>query len=115
MAFADRKPEQFAVERLAEFVTEQGNPGNLRHVTRIVVELPAPRLEEGIVYVDTPGLGSLATAGAAETKAYLPRCDLGVVLIDAASTLTEDDLATVQALYDIGRAALELLEPKSGV
>jgi GTP-binding protein EngB required for normal cell division len=107
--FADRKPEQFAVERLAEFVTEQGNPGNLRHVTRIVVELPAPRLEEGIVYVDTPGLGSLATAGAAETKAYLPRCDLGVVLIDAASTLTEDDLATVQALYDSGIAALVLL------
>ena len=107
--FADRKPEQFAIERLAEFVTEQNNPGNIRHVTRIVVELPAPRLQEGIVYVDTPGLGSLATSGADETKAYLPRCDLGVVLIDAGSTLTQDDLATVQALYDSGIAASVLL------
>jgi len=107
--FADRKPEQFGIERLAEFVTEQRNPGNLRHVTRIVVELPAPRLREGIVYVDTPGLGSLATSGAAETKAYLPRCDLGVVLIDAGSTLTQDDLATIQALYDAGIAASVLL------
>ena len=79
--FADRKPEQFGTERLAEFVTEQQNPANARHVTRIVVELPAQRLREGVVYVDTPGLGSLATAGAAETRAYLPRCDLGVVLI----------------------------------
>lgn len=107
--FADRQPERFDVVRLADFVTEQRNPANIQHVTRIVVELPAPRLREGIVYVDTPGLGSLATSGAAETKAYLPRCDLGVVLIDAGSTLTLDDLATVQTLYDSGIPASVLL------
>ena len=107
--FADRKPEQFGIERLAEFVTEQHNPANIQHVTRIVVELPAQRLREGVVYVDTPGLGSLATSGAAETKAYLPRCDLGVVLIDAGSTLTQDDLATVQTLCDAGIPASVLL------
>ncbi|MGP8244891.1 MAG: dynamin family protein [Bryobacteraceae bacterium] len=107
--FADRKPEQFGMERLAEFVTERHNPANLRHVTRIVVELPAQRLREGVVYVDTPGLGSLATSGAAETRAYLPRCDLGVVLIDAGSTLTGDDLATIQTLYDAGIPASVLL------
>jgi len=73
------------------------------------VELPAQRLREGVVYVDTPGLGSLATSGAAETKAYLPRCDLGVVLIDAGSTLTQDDLATVQTLRDAGIPASVLL------
>ncbi len=107
--FADRKPELFGIERLAEFVTEQRNPGNSQHVTRIVVELPAQRLREGVVYVDTPGLGSLATSGAAETRAYLPRCDLGVVLIDAGSTLTQDDLATIQTLYDAGIPASVLL------
>ena len=107
--FADRQPEQFGIERLAEFVTEQHNPGNAQHVTRIVVELPAQRLREGVVYVDTPGLGSLATSGAAETRAYLPRCDLGVVLIDAGSTLTQDDLATIQTLYDAGIPASVLL------
>ncbi len=107
--FADRKPEQIGIERLAEFVTEQHNPANAQHVTRIVVELPAQRLREGVVYVDTPGLGSLATSGAAETKAYLPRCDLGVVLIDAGSTLTQDDLATIQTLHDAGIPASVLL------
>jgi GTP-binding protein EngB required for normal cell division len=107
--FADRKPEQFGIERLAEFVTEQHNPANMQHVTRIIVELPAPRLRQGVVYVDTPGLGSLATSGAAETRAYLPRCDLGVVLIDAGSTLTGDDLATIRTLYDAGIPASVLL------
>jgi GTP-binding protein EngB required for normal cell division len=107
--FADRHPEQFAIERLAEFVSEQHNASNFLHVTRIVVELPAQRLREGVVYVDTPGLGSLATSGAAETRAYLPRCDLGVVLIDAGSTLTQDDLATIETLCAAGIPASVLL------
>ncbi len=107
--FANRTPEQFEITQLAEFVAEQLNRGNEKHVTRIVVQLPSPRLREGIAFVDTPGLGSLATRGAAETLAYLPRCDLGVVLIDAGSTLTPDDLQTIQILYDAAIPAMVLL------
>lgn len=107
--FADRGPENFELARLAEFATEQHNPANRKQVTRIVVELPGPRPQDGIVYVDTPGLGSLATAGAAETLAYLPHCDLGVVLVDAGSTLTAEDLSTIRALYDTGVPSLVVL------
>ncbi|MGA8732732.1 MAG: dynamin family protein [Terriglobales bacterium] len=107
--FANRTPEQFGIAQLPEFVAEQLNRGNEKHVTRIVVQLPSPRLREGIAFVDTPGLGSLATRGAAETLAYLPRCDLGVVLIDAGSTLTPDDLQTIQILYDAAIPAMVLL------
>jgi GTP-binding protein EngB required for normal cell division len=107
--FANREPERFEISQLPEFVAEPLNPGNEKHVTRIVVQLPAPRLRDGIAFVDTPGLGSLATRGAAETLAYLPRCDLGVVLIDAGSTLTPDDLQTIQILYDAAIPATILL------
>jgi GTP-binding protein EngB required for normal cell division len=107
--FANRSSEQFEISRLVDFVTEQRNPGNEKHVTRIVLQMSSPRLRDGIVFVDTPGLGSLATRGAAETLAYLPRCDLGVVLIDAGSTLTPDDLKTVQTLYEAGVPANVLL------
>ena len=107
--FANRTPEEFDISRLAEFVTEQLNPGNEKHVTRILVQLASPCLQDGVVFVDTPGLGSLATRGAAETLAYLPRCDLGVVLIDAGSTLTPDDLRTIQILYEAAIPANVLL------
>lgn len=106
--FADSKPVEVQLARLAEFSTEQQNPGNTRHVTRIQVEVPSPRLAEGVTFVDTPGLGSLATSGAEETVAYLPRCDLGLVLVDAASTVTHEDLATVQALCQSGARAMVL-------
>jgi GTP-binding protein EngB required for normal cell division len=107
--FANRSPERFDISRLPEFVAEQLNPGNEKHVTRIVVQIPSPRLRDGIAFVDTPGLGSLATRGAAETLAYLPRCDLGVVLVDAGSTLTPDDLQTIQILYEAAIPATVLL------
>jgi GTP-binding protein EngB required for normal cell division len=106
---AGKEPEEFEISRLPEFVTEQANPGNAKHVTRIAVEFPAARLHEGVVFVDTPGLGSLATAGAIATMAYLPRCDLGVVLVDAGSTLTLDDIATLGALREAAIPSLVLL------
>jgi hypothetical protein len=73
------------------------------------VEVPAARLHEGITWVDTPGLGSLASSGAAETAAYLPRCDLGLVLIDAGATLSQEDLVLVQTLLHAGAQAMVLV------
>ena len=110
--FAERREETCEVSRLAEFATEQQNPGNRKNVARILVELASPRLESGVSFMDTPGLGSLATAGAAETIAYLPKCDLGVVLIDSGSTLTPDDLRTIAALLEAA-VPVEVLLSKS--
>ena len=109
VTYVDNKKERLPIEQLAEFVSEHFNPGNSKNVTRIIMELPSPKLRDGVVFVDTPGLGSLATTGARETLAYLPHCDLGVVLIDAGSTLTEEDLSTLQALYEAAIPAQVLL------
>jgi len=100
VSYVDKKTENTEIARLTEFVSEEFNSSNAKHVTRIVAELPSSRLQAGVVVVDTPGLGSLATAGAAETLAYLPHCDLGIVLVDAGSTLTAEDIATIQSLYE---------------
>ena len=109
VSFAETPAKTMEVARLAEFATEQQNPGNAKHVTRISVALPASRLRDGVTFVDTPGLGSLATSGAAETLAYLPKCDLGVVLIDAGPTLTTEDLQTILTLQEAAVPANVLL------
>jgi GTP-binding protein EngB required for normal cell division len=98
VSFSEAAKKKFAIAHLEEFATEQHNPGNRKRVTRLVVALPSPRLRGGVAFMDTPGLGSLATSGATETLTYLPKCDLGVVLIDAGSTLMADDLQTIIAL-----------------
>ncbi len=106
---ADGKRAEYSIDRLADFVTEAKNPGNEKHVTRRFVAMPLTMLPSQVVLVDTPGLGSLALEGAIETLAYLPRCDLGVVLVDASSNLHSDDVAMVDTLRSASVPALVVL------
>lgn len=107
--FAEGLPKSIPLQQLSEFSTEQENPANAKHVSGIRIEVAARRLREGVMFVDTPGLGSLATSGAEETMAYLPKCDLGIVLLDAGGALGQEDLAVVQALLRTGAAAMVLI------
>ena len=109
VTYGSGRSEIIAVEQLADVVTERGNPGNVRNVVKALVEIPSRRLQKGIVLVDTPGLGSLARKGAAETLAYLPACDLALLLIDAGNTLNDEDIGTLRLLYEAGIPSLVLL------
>ena len=55
MTYGDGRSEIVSTEELSKLVTEQGNPGNEKNVVRAMVEVPSPRLRQGIVLVDTPG------------------------------------------------------------
>ena len=107
--FVDHPPQIVSFSQLWEFATEQGNPSNAKHVTKIRIKFPASKLKEGITFVDTPGLGSLATSGSAEALAYLPRCDLGLLMIDASAGICLEDFAVVDALYRAGASAMILI------
>ena len=109
VAYASGREDVVPLDEFANLITEQGNPGNERSVVRALVEVPAPRLKQGIVLVDTPGLGSLAKRGAAETMAYLPSCDLALLLIDSGNALNDEDIGTLRILYESGIPPLVLL------
>lgn len=109
VAYGHGKSEMVTIEELSRLVTEQGNPGNFKNIVRAIVEVPSPRLQQGVLLVDTPGLGSLAKRGTAETLAYLPSCDLALLLIDAGAPLNDEDIGTLRLLYEAGIPALVLL------
>jgi len=99
---ASGAPVDVELDELAAYATEQGNPGNAKAILEIVIQAPSERLRGGVCLVDTPGLGSLATAGAAQTLEYLPRCDLGILLVNAGAPVTQEDLDVARALLDGG-------------
>jgi GTP-binding protein EngB required for normal cell division len=109
VSYGTGRDEEVSISDFAGLVSERGNPGNLKNVMRALIEVPSDRLSEGIVLVDTPGLGSLARRGAAETLAYLPSCDLAVLLVDAGSTLNEEDVGTLRTIEEAGIPSLVLL------
>ncbi len=94
------------LSELADYVTEAGNPHNAKRVLEVLVEVPSERFGRGITLIDSPGLGSIASAGAAQTLDYLPHCDLGVQLVEAAGALTREDIAVARALLDGGSDVL---------
>jgi GTP-binding protein EngB required for normal cell division len=106
ICFATGRPERIPADQLGKFASEEENPGNASYVTDIELELPVERLAGDICFVDTPGLGSLATTGAAQTLAFLPRCDVGVLMIDAAATPTEEDIGVARSLLEGGAEVL---------
>lgn len=107
--FAQAASRDIALEELPDYITEQGNPSNRKQVVSVQIALPHARLQRGVAFVDTPGVGSLAHAGAGETMAYLPRADLAILLTDATSALTPGDLLLLASLLKAGVRAMVVL------
>lgn len=89
-ATSERTP--IAVERLAEHVSEAGNPGNAARLTRAEVTLPRKLLASGLVLVDTPGVGGLGSAHGAATMSSLPAADAVVLVSDASQEYSAPEL-----------------------
>lgn len=80
------------VDQLASFVTEAANPENIKHVRSVELGLPAPLLRDGLVLVDTPGVGGLAGTHAAITLSALPMADAVLFVSDASQEYSSPEL-----------------------
>jgi len=96
----DRKPEEWTApdagrlsELLRGLVTESGNPRNHRGVLQVVVFHPSPILSEGLVLIDTPGVGSTFQHNTETALNFLPQCDAALFLVSADPPITEIEIA----------------------
>jgi hypothetical protein len=80
--------EEVAPASLPDFVTEGGNPENVRQVERVEIGLPNAFLANGLVLVDMPGVGGLGAGLAAATLAFLPFADGLIFVSDATAELS---------------------------
>jgi predicted GTPase len=93
-------PEEMPVERLAEFVTEKGNPGNCQRVKTACVEAPLPFLRRGLEFVDTPGVCSAIGANTATTLRFLPECDAVLFVTSVDTPLTNVELEFLREIQE---------------
>jgi len=63
------------LDALPEYVTERGNPKNVKGVHEVAVSYPAEWLKGGIRLVDTPGIGSVHQHNTDVSYQYLPQAD----------------------------------------
>lgn len=84
--------EPVAIEDLPNWVSEQGNPHNSKQVERVEISVSSPLLKQGLVVVDTPGMGGLGAGHAAATLAFLPFADGLVFVSDASAELSAPEV-----------------------
>jgi GTP-binding protein EngB required for normal cell division len=87
----DGSVEEVAPDRLADFVTEAGNPGNRRQVARVDVATPALADLPGVRLVDTPGLGSVFAHNTEAIRAWMPNAAAALVTVSAERPLSDED------------------------
>ncbi|MCC5952121.1 MAG: dynamin family protein [Acidimicrobiia bacterium] len=89
------------VAALADWVSEAGNPGNRRGVHWADVGIPRKLLADGLVLVDTPGVGGLDSAHGSLTLSALAGADAVLLVTDTSQELTAAEV-------DFLRSAVEL-------
>ncbi len=89
---APDRTETVAIDQVATFATEQGNPGNRSGIRSVEVWLPRKLLQTGLVLVDTPGVGGLDSAHGAATNSALGMAEVVVFVSDASSPLSASEL-----------------------
>jgi Dynamin family len=86
------------VKTVEEYVCEEKNPENAKHVAALEIFVPSPLLATGMCFVDTPGLGSVFTGNTAATQAFLPHIDAVLVVIGADPPLAGEEILLVEAV-----------------
>jgi len=84
--------EEIPVIDLPEYVTEQRNPNNEKHVALVELELASLAPYRGIRFVDTPGLGSIFAHNTQVSMNWLPKVGGALVAMSANQPMAEQDL-----------------------
>ena len=93
-------PQEVPISKIAEYVTEKGNPGNAKKVERAFLELPVQFLRRGLEFVDTPGIGSAIEANTATTYGFLPQSDAVIFVTSVDTPITRVETEFLQSIQE---------------
>lgn len=93
--------ETIQVGQVGEWVSEVGNPGNHKRVDRVEIVVPSQLLKQGLVIVDTPGMGGLGAGHAAATLGFLPFADGLIFVSDASAELSAPEVEFLKRATDL--------------
>ena len=90
--YSDGRTSLIGSDELTSYVTEVGNPRNIRGVREVVVQYPSAYLKEGVRLIDTPGVGSVYRHNTDVAYQYLPKCDAALFLLSVEQPASQAEL-----------------------
>jgi hypothetical protein len=83
---------QIPIDNLVSHVSEAGNPATRQGLLHAEVGIPRQILADGLVLVDTTGVGGLSSAHTTRTLAALPTADAVLLVSDASQEYSEPEI-----------------------
>lgn len=100
--FANQTEQVVKKAEISQYVTEQGNRNNEKHVQLVDIQTSSKHLlQADMIIVDTPGLGALNQAHTEITLKYLAKADIIFFVSDATSPFTTSELEAIETAYRI--------------
>lgn len=94
---------------VGEYVSEAGNPDNIKRVAAVDIRTPALAALHGLRLVDTPGLGSVHAHNTRATLDWLPGVALALVAISVERPLSEEDRRLIETLRPLASRVVIVL------
>jgi GTP-binding protein EngB required for normal cell division len=96
--FEDGRDESVEPATLAEYISEERNPENVKRVRVVEVMTPSELLATGMCLVDTPGLGSIFRQNTETTRGFLPHVDAALVVLGADPPISGEEADVVEEI-----------------
>jgi GTP-binding protein EngB required for normal cell division len=101
--------KEVPIGSLPQYITQQGNPGNVQRIKTAEVQLPSEILRRGFYFVDTPGLGSVIIENTLTTESFLPEADAFILVTSYEGPLSEEEMRFFRAGSSAGRRIFVVL------
>ena len=94
----DGRSERASLAALPEFVTEAGNPENVKGIRRVEVRVPLPPWAGAAVFVDSPGIASVHSRATAEAYRLGAGVDATIFVLSPQPPISEAELAYLRTV-----------------
>lgn len=97
---------ELSCDALREFVDNNENSGNSKHVSHVVIEAPNELLKNGLVIVDLPGVGSLTQNNQETTMRYISRLCTAIFVIPTVPTIRRSEEIFIRGAWSSFSSAI---------
>ena len=112
VCFNDGRCETIEINQLADYVTEKGNPKNIKDVAEVYITYPSKYLKDGVRLVDTPGVGSVYQHNTDVAYHYLPKSDAVFFLVSVDQPMSQNELDFLKDVKEYSSKIFFILNKK---
>jgi predicted GTPase len=112
VCFNDGRCETIEINQLADYVTEKGNPKNIKDVAEVYITYPSKYLKDGVRLIDTPGVGSVYQHNTDVAYHYLPKSDAVFFLVSVDQPMSQNELDFLKDVKEYSSKIFFILNKK---